>query len=115
VLICGNAGIREDLGASPPKLRVAAKTGLESNLFSQVPRRFAASRLRGCAHGAGVEERPFKGRAKRLDSMWALAPEGLAEKSVSSAGGEDEGYFALAAGDAGSNPVTGTCARVAKR
>jgi hypothetical protein len=67
------------------------------------------------AHCEDVEERPFKGRVMRLESMWALAPEGLAEKSLSSAGGEDKGYFALGAGDAGSNPVTGICARVAKR
>jgi hypothetical protein len=35
--------------------------------------------------------------------------------NASLAGGEDCGYFALGAGDAGSNPAAGICARVAKR
>jgi hypothetical protein len=60
-------------GGVVPKVRVAAETGLESNLFSQVPRR--------------VLKRSFV--------------------HSSSAGGEDEGYFACDAGDAGSNPATG--------
>jgi hypothetical protein len=71
--ICGNAGDPWGSGGVVPKLRVAAETGLESNLFSQVPRRVLK---RSVVHS-------------------------------SSAGGEDEGYFACHAGDAGSNPATG--------
>ena len=54
-------------GGVVPKLRVAAETGLESNLFLQVPRRFATAH---CANvRAYVEERPFEGGVKRLESM----------------------------------------------
>jgi hypothetical protein len=60
-LIGGNAGIPQGSGGVVLKLRVAAETCLESNLFLQVPRRDF-----------------FKG-SKCL---------------LSSAGGEDEGYFA---------------------
>ena len=60
-------------GGVVPKLRVAAETGLESMLFSQVPRRVFEEEV---CH-------------------------------TSSAGGEDEGYFASRTGDAGSNPAAG--------
>jgi hypothetical protein len=38
-LICGNAGIRKDLGASSRNSGLPHGSSLESNLFSQVPRR----------------------------------------------------------------------------
>ena len=103
---------RRDLrgsGGVVPKLRVAAETGLESNLFSQVPRRFAT------AHCVDVAERPSEGRVGRLESMWAfIALEGVAEKSKSSAGGEDKGYFACHAGGRRFESCHGNRARVAQ-
>jgi hypothetical protein len=76
-LICGNAGIREDLGAS------SRNSGL--------PRIPASSR---------ISSRTFPGESLKKKFAQQV-------RTTSSAGGEDEGYFALGAGDAGSNPAAG--------
>jgi hypothetical protein len=52
VLICRNAGIRKDLGASSRSSGLPQRTGLESNLFSQVPRREES--LAFCTNGKGT-------------------------------------------------------------
>jgi len=69
-------------GGVVPKLRVAAATGLESNSSRRFP-------------GESYD-------ANGNSATWVVARD-----KKTSAGGEDKGYFALGAGDAGSNPAAG--------
>ena len=68
VLICGNAGIRKNLGASSRSTGLPQRPASSRFLFSRVPRQVLT------AHCAAVEERPFKGRVKHVEKESAFRP-----------------------------------------
>jgi hypothetical protein len=87
----------------------------EERYFAQITTRRAAAL-------PGDQSSRDGGRSPEVKATWRNRAPSRLSSSVPRrafelsdlAGGEDYGYFASGAGDAGSNPAAGVCARVAK-